>query len=149
MPKSKNGRVHCRNSGMEKLTLNLIQTSDGFKFNLYHAQGKFRKQGLTFHTNCLLGTLHEMSNPVFWKKSEKYFKMPSVDCFFDWTTCMCNYYFCKHLKKYCRGESYNHTSFFRRELDRVPDKLSVSSQSDDRNPHTTCCTHILESCKPR
>ena len=25
-----------------------------------------------------------------------------------------------------------------RELDCIPDKLSVSSQSDDKNPHTTC-----------
>ena len=44
-------------------------------------------------------------------KSEKYFKMPSVDFFFYCATGMCNYYFCKHLMKYCRGESYYHTSF--------------------------------------
>ena len=42
----------------------------------------FIKQGLTFHANCLRGdSLHELSNPVFCNKSEKYFKMLSVDFF--------------------------------------------------------------------
>ena len=31
--------------------------------------------------------------------------------FFDCATGLCNYYFCKHLMKYCRGESFYHTSF--------------------------------------
>ena len=31
-----------------------------------------RKQDLTFHTNCLqTNNLYEISNPVFWEKSEK------------------------------------------------------------------------------
>ena len=30
-----------------------------------------------------------------------------------------------------------------RGLDCISDKVSVSSQSDDRNPRTTCCTGIL------
>ena len=35
-----------------------------------------------------------------------------------------------------------------RELPCIPDKLLVSSQSDDRNPHTTCCTSILGTDSP-
>ena len=34
--------------------------------------------------------------------------------FFKWATCICNYYFCKHLMKYCRGKSYYYTSLFKR-----------------------------------
>ena len=45
------------------------------------------------------------------QKKKEYFKI-SVDLFFfDWATGMCNHYFCKHLMKYCRGESYYHTSY--------------------------------------
>ena len=43
-------------------------------------------------------TLHEMLIPVFWNKSEKYFKMSSVIfVFFDCAADMCNNYFCKYL----------------------------------------------------
>ena len=72
----------------------------------------FRKQGLTFHANYILWRqFHEMSNPVFWNKPEKNISKCLLIAFFDWATGMCNYYFCKHLMKYCRGESYYHTSF--------------------------------------
>ena len=59
-------------------------------FNPYHSLGYFgrrqigviflifpRKQDLTFHAN----SLHEMSNPVFSEKEEKYFKMSSAENF--------------------------------------------------------------------
>ena len=130
----------------------LISVWNGFKFNLYHAQGKFNRQqsdGIFFFRN----SLHEIPNPVFLTRSEKYFKMSSVDLFSDSATGMCNNYFCEHLNnyfcehlmKYCRGESYYHTSFSKRinrgyqakkshrgnaslrELDCIPDKLSVCS----------------------
>ena len=34
-----------------------------------------RKQDLTFHANCL----HEMSNPVFWKKNKKNINLSSAE----------------------------------------------------------------------
>ena len=134
----------------------------------------FRKQCLTFHANCLLKeSLHEISNKrqkeCLWKQRTHYRLengasfleqirkiLQNVVCwFFLWlcnssigwrhpillATDMCNYYFCKHLMKYCRGE----ITASLRELNCIPDKLSVSSQSDDRNPHTACCTPILGS----
>ena len=64
-------------------------------------------------TVSLGDSLHEMLNPVFWNKSEKYFKISSF-FFFASATGMCNYYFYKHLMKYCRGESYHHSSFSKR-----------------------------------
>ena len=43
----------------------------------------FLKTGFDISCKLSLGdSLHEMSNPVFWNKSEKYFKMLSVDFFF-------------------------------------------------------------------
>ena len=104
----------------------------------------FRKQGLTFHANCLLRRQFALNiKHCYLEQFRKIFQ--NVVCwlfFFDCVSGMCNYYFCKHLMKYCRGESYYHTSFLR-ELNYIPDNLSVSSQSDDRNSHSTCCTPIL------
>ena len=61
--------------------------------NIYHAMGWFsrqqiddiflifpRKQDLIFQAN-LGDSLHEMSNPVFWEKYEKYFKMSYAENF--------------------------------------------------------------------
>ena len=48
-------------------------------------------------TVSLRDTLHELLIPVFWNKSEKYFKMSSVIFFFDCAADMCTYYFCKYL----------------------------------------------------
>ena len=62
--------------------------------------------------------------------------------FFDCVTGMCNYYFCEHSMKYSRVKDIINLVTLR-ELDCIPDKLPVSSQSDDRNTHTTCCTPIM------
>ena len=87
-----------------------------------------------------VGPFHEtvcmkILNLVFRNKSQKYFKMLSI-FFFDCTTGMCNYYFCKHLMKYCRGESYNHTVSLG-ELDCIPDNLLAASQMIG-----TCTLHV-------
>ena len=40
-----------------------------------------RKQDLMFHANCLSirDNLHEMPNPVFWEKQEKYNQLLSTE----------------------------------------------------------------------
>ena len=65
--------------------------------------------------------------------------MSSVDfVFLNCATGMCNYYFCKHLMKYCRGESYYHTSF----SERSRLYILINSQSAANQMIGTCTLHV-------
>ena len=92
----------------------------------------FRKQGLTLLANCLPRN-----------KSENISKCRLLIFFFFFFVffsfdCATGMLIITEVKAIIRPVSL-------RELDCIPDKLSVSRQSDDRNPHTTCCTPILGS----
>ena len=55
-------------------------------FNPYHSLGKLKIFDILCklspnETVCISNSLHEMSNHVFWGKSEKYFKMLTVENF--------------------------------------------------------------------
>ena len=90
-------------NGFEEPLLQInIRLRNGFKFNLYHPQGKFNRQQFDdifffpenrvwhFMQAVSVGdSMHEMSNPVFWNKSEKYFKTLFVDFFLLW---LCNWH---------------------------------------------------------
>ena len=95
-----------------------IRLRNDFKFDLYHVQGKCNRQQFDdflsenrvwhFMQTVSLGVnLPEMSNPVYWNKLEK--KNQNIVCCFFFLDCaigICNYYLCKHLMEFCRGESY-------------------------------------------
>ena len=68
--------------------------------------------GLTFPAK---DSLHEISHPVSGKSKKNISKCRLlIFVFFDCATGMFKYYFCKHLMKYSKGESYYHTSFSKR-----------------------------------
>ena len=105
-----------------------------FKSNLYHAQGKFNRQqfvDIIFADNRdsqFMQILEQIKNIIF----------QNVVCGFDSLTALlaCVIIIFVNIKWSTAEVKAIIIPISQRELD---------CQSDDRNPHTTCCIPILES----
>ena len=136
---------HCTSwiSGRERMIIENISWSISTRECCRTRRGRTRNLLITSRT-CIRHRGQQYTIPVY-----LYFKMSFVDFCYDCATALCNYYFCKHLMKYCRGESYYDTFFSKKTRYCISDQLSASSQSDDSSPHTSCCTPVQGSSYPR